>query len=131
MSFKNQPFDWTETAEKSFGVLNKCLEILPILAFPDLQKQFVVILDFYSVAEGLSLLQKKKYGRLCPVRYATPSPSNEEKQYSTFKQEDRAVVFSLKNFRQYRLSRPFVVFSDNQALRAASWEADTYGCLAR
>lgn len=54
-----------------------------------------------------------------------------KRRYSTFQQEDFAVIFCLQKFRHYLRSAPLVFYSHHQALKVAFGKSDIHGRLAR
>lgn len=76
-------------------------------------------------------MQKDEDGKHHPVQYASRKLTKAEAKYSTFELEALAVVFGLKNFRNYLLGAPFTVFSDQKALWEAFTKRDAHGLLTR
>lgn len=65
---------------------------LPVLAFPDFGKSFVLKTDASIQGLGAVLLQKQADGKLHPVAYANRSLSSIEERYAITDLEMLAVV---------------------------------------
>ena len=83
----------------SFEEFKQKLKTTPLLALPDFDFLFVVETDASSVAVGAVLVQKKKDGKIYPVRYASRTTTKMEREYSACEREELAVIFALKKFR--------------------------------
>ena len=63
--------------------------------------------------------------------YASRLLSASEKNYNTFEREALAVIFALKKFRNFLLSKPFRLFTEHQSLRNTFNQKDTHGRISR
>ena len=89
----------------------------PVLAFPILDRQFVLQTDASDVGLGAILTQIDGNGNERVVSYASRTLSDCEKDYSATETELLAVVFAVEYFRVYLLGRKFLLFTDHNALR--------------
>lgn len=77
-------------------------------------------LDTDASNEGLgAVLSQKQDGEIRVLAYASRSLTQPERRYNTTRKELLAVVYGLKQFKQYLLGRHFVLRTDHAALR--SW----------
>ena len=63
----NSRLKWTEEMQQAFDELRIKLTSPPVLAYPDLEKPFVVETDVSSVSVGAVLAQKKQDGKIRPI----------------------------------------------------------------
>ena len=114
---KGRPFCWTEVHDIAFSTLKSGLCSSPVLAFPVLDRQFVLQTDASDVGLGAILTQFDRNGHERVVSYASRTLSDSEKNYSATEKELLAVVFAVEYFRVYLLGRKFLLFTDHNALR--------------
>ena len=120
-------FDWNEQTEHAFQTLKKCLITAPILAHPDISKEFIVMTD----AVGGGLLQEHSSGTLMPIAYFSRALTKRERGYSTYDREAIAIRDTLHRFRHYLLGRPFLLRTDHKPLMYLSEMKDPYGRRGR
>ena len=92
-------FGWTPSMQKSFDTLKKALTTVPVLAFPDFNRPFLVASGSSSAAVGAVLSQLDKNGRQFQMYYASRSLNEVDKNHSTYEREGLAILFALKKFR--------------------------------
>lgn len=125
-------FSWDKEMDKAFHLLKISLSSPPVLAFPNFEKPFGVETDASSVAVGAVLTQKDDDGKTHPVQFASRTMTVAERKYSACEREALAVIFALRKFRLYLLStEPFILMTDQQALKSAFARKDIHGRLAR
>ena len=56
-------FEWATSIQKSFDMLKQALTTVPVLAYPDFSKPFLVATDASSAAVGAVLSQLDENGR--------------------------------------------------------------------
>ena len=66
---KDIEWNWTSRQEEAFNALKDRVTSEPVLAHPELDKQFEVEVDASGFALGAVLLQKKEDGKKHPVAY--------------------------------------------------------------
>ena len=106
---------WNADCEKAFGEIKQALASKPILAIPDLNKEFIVRADASSKAIGAVLLQKHN-DILKPCYYVSRKLLQRECNYPIIEKECLAIVFALHQFSKYLLMSPFIVQSDHKPL---------------
>ena len=125
-------FSSTEETRSSFEQLEQKLTTPLLLALPDFDVLFVVETDASSVAVGAVLAQKKKDGKIHPVKYASRTMNKTERDYSDCEREALAVIFAFEEVRVYLLStQRFLLIMDHQFLQYAFKKKDMHGQLAR
>ena len=107
--------------------------ISTILKYPDLTKEFAIIMDASQVILGAVLTQEykiegKKY--FMPVLYASRSLKGANRQYCVMDLEALAVVWAVETFRLYVMVTHFKVMTDHNAIKALLNKATLEGRLA-
>ena len=77
---KNANFKWTEECDKAFQTLKDHLTKVPVLAYPDFDKPFILDTDASDVAIGATLSQMVE-GEEHPIGYFSRTLTGPEKQY--------------------------------------------------
>ncbi|KAI3758179.1 hypothetical protein L6452_05732 [Arctium lappa] len=109
---KNVKFEWTETQEKAFRILQKKLCEAPILSLPEGSEDFVVYRDTSKMGLGCVLMQ---WGKV--IAYASRQLKIHEKNYPTHDLELASVVFSLKLWQHYLYGTKCTLFTDHKSLK--------------
>jgi hypothetical protein len=105
---KNKPWEWTDECQDAFEKVKYALTNAPVLAPPELEKPFEVVLDASGVGLGAVLLQD---GR--PVAFESRKLSPPEQNYTVTEQEMLGVVHALKVWRCYLEGSDFTVVTDH------------------
>ena len=108
----NQPFQWTEVADRNFNLLKRKITEKPILALPKFEKVFQVETDASGEAIGAVLSQEQR-----PIAYFSEKLNDEKRRYSSYDKEFYAIVQAMKKWRHYLLPKEFILYSDNHALQ--------------
>ena len=74
---KNHPVTLMPAALEAFETLKKKCMTVPVLAFADLEKPFILETDTSGIGLGAMLLQEQEDGKLHPVAYASRALSEE------------------------------------------------------
>ncbi|KAI3696894.1 hypothetical protein L6452_29499 [Arctium lappa] len=109
---KNVKFEWTETQEKAFRILQKKLCEAPILTLPEGSEDFVVYSDASKMGLGCVLMQRGKV-----IAYASRQLKIHEQNYPTHDLELAAVVFALKLWRHYLYGTKCTLYTDHKSLK--------------
>ena len=88
---KTKEFEWTPECEQSFQKLKQKLTTTPVLALPNISKDFVVYCDASRQGLGCVLMQD---GRV--IAYASRQLKEHENRYPTHDLELAAAVHALK-----------------------------------
>ena len=116
---KDQMWTWTEEHQKAFNTLKTQVTSEPILAHPELDKQFELEVDASGFAVGAVLLQKKEDGKQHPVGYYFTTLNAAEQNYDIYDLELLAIVKALKHWRPLLVGSPhkIKVFLDHMNLK--------------
>ena len=109
---KGDKFKWTSVAEESFKLIKKKVTEVPCLVLPDFNKVFEVECDASQFGIGAVLSQE---GR--PIAFFSEKLNEAKRKYSTYDKEFYAIYRALFHWSQYLLYKPFVLFSDHEALK--------------
>lgn len=132
MTSKKRFFVWTEEMETAFQNFKKALKSPPVLTNLDFESSFLVETDAFFVAAVVAPSQKKQDGKVPRVKYISRTMNLAKQKSSACEREAPGTISALKKYRVYLLSgKPFVVLSDQQAMRAALARKDIYGQLTR
>jgi hypothetical protein len=127
---KRQPFVWGEAQEEAFRSLKRLLTSTPVLASPIDDAGYVLDTDASSTGLG-NVLHQWQGEHLRVIGYASRVLSRAERNYRTTRRELLAVIFGLKQFRQFLLGRKFVLRVDRAALTQLRSTTEVVGQAAR
>lgn len=128
---KSEPFVWSDACEDSFNKLKLSLTTAPVLIFPDLNKDFVVVTDASKTSLGFYLTQEGPDGKQHPVSYSGRAVRAHEKTYTTTELELLAIMSALKHYHNYIANRFFTVVTDHVSLKYISSLKLETGRIAR
>ena len=107
----------TPERQAAFDKIKEMLTTAPVLAVPKDDSECVYRLDTdASATSAFAILKQLQDGKYRVVEYASRCFSAAERAYCATHREMAALIFGLKQFRQYLLGRYFVVRVDNMAL---------------
>ena len=109
---KNKPFVWTEECTKAYQELKDLLLKEPVLAYPDFSVPFRLYADASNIGLGAILMQKQE-GREKIICCSSRMFNKSEQNYSAIKKECLAVVWGIKNFRDYLIANHFKAYTDH------------------
>jgi len=108
-------FVWKAEHQKAFETMKDKLTTAPVLAMPSNNGQYILDTDASDMGLG-AVLSQIQNGEEYVIAYASRTLSKPEHNYETTRKELLAVVFGLKQFRQYLLGKPFTIRMDHSAL---------------
>ena len=115
---KDQAFKWKDPQQLAFDMLKQRFTTVPILVFPDIDKQFCLETDAsdFATSAVLSILKDDKWH---PVTYSSHSMSPEERNYPIADKEMLIVIRSLEEWRHYLegANLQFEVWNDHANLQ--------------
>lgn len=120
---KGVPFEWGEEQEAAFTELKKRLTTSPVLAYPCSEGQFTLDTDASDCGIG-AVLSQLQDGEEKVIAYGSRALSKSERNYCVTRREMLAVVHFTNMYRHFLLGRPFLVRTDNTAVRY--WRSMTY-----
>ena len=88
----------------------------PILAHPDFTKPFKLYTDASYTGLGFILAQEKEDGLEHPIRYGSRKLKPAENNYTITEVECSAVVWSVRENKQFLGANLFTLISDHKAL---------------
>src|SRR6187551_3465250 len=109
---KGKEFVWSEACQASFEELRRKLTTAPVLAMPDIHKNFDIYCDASRRGLGCVLMQE---GRV--IAYASRQLRKHELNYLTHDLELAAVVHALKIWRHYILGNRCELYTDHKSLK--------------
>jgi hypothetical protein len=130
LSGKNVTFRWGPEEEAAFVQLKSKLTSAPVLGMPENDGQYLLDTDASDVGLG-AILSQIQGGEERPIAFASRTLQKAERNYETTKKELLAVVYGLKQFRQYLLGRPILIRVDHAALSWLRRTAEPLPQLAR
>ena len=127
---KGVHFCWGPEQETAFVALKEKLTTAPVLGMPENAGQYILDTDASDVGLG-AVLSQVQDGEERVIAYASRTLQKPERNYETTKRELLAVVYGLKQFRQYLLGRPIIIRVDHAALGWLKRTAEPLPQLAR
>lgn len=127
---KNRSFIWTEECKQAFDQLKQVLLSPPILVLPGEEDTFILDTDACDVSIG-AVLSVIKDGKERIVAFAGRTLNKNERNYCVTRKELLAIVYFVKYFRQYLLSKPFTIRTDHAPLSWLKRMPDPVGQNAR
>ena len=109
---KNAPFIWDEKCEASFQELKTRLTTTPILAVPEIGKDYTVYCDASKEGLGCVLMQDRKV-----IAYGSRQLKPHEVNYPTHDLELAAVVFDLKGWRHFLYGARCELYTNHKSLK--------------
>ena len=114
---KGKQFEWTERQQKAFEELKEKLIQYPILAYPDYEKEFILITDASGIGLGAVLSQLNDEGKEVVIAYASRSLNPAEKKYVVTDWECLAIMWAIEHFHKYLIGQKFTIVTDHSALK--------------
>ena len=130
---KDTTFVWSEKCQNALDTLKDALTTAPILAFPDMEKPFILTCDASRSGIGYILGQLDDQGRERVIEYNGRALHAAEKNYSATELEYLAIVEGIKTFKAYlSTGRKFTIVTDHKALKTLNtMNNSTNGRIAR
>ena len=124
-------FTWKEEHETAFRTLKELMLSAPILAFPDMSRQFFLQSDASKVGAGAVLYQIDEEKRKSVVSYASWLFSDTQRRYNTTEREMLALVLSIRKWKPFCYGTKFYAETDHQPLVGYMKLDDPYGKISR
>ena len=113
---KNESFEWTDKCMAMYEKLKAVLLQRPVVAYLDFSIPFRLYTDASNVGLG-AILSQQQEGKERIICCASHTLSKSEQNYSATKKECLAVVWGIKNFRNYLIPNHFKVYMDHYFLQ--------------
>ena len=127
---KNSTFRWTEECQTAFEALKDTLTEAPVLAYPDVEKTFILDTDASKGAVG-AVLSQVHDGVERPVAYYSKTLNIHEQRYCITRKEMVAVVYATRKFKAYLWGQSVKLRTDNAAVSFMLHLKEPEGQLAR
>ena len=128
---KNEPFVWSDKCKESFETLKRALTSSPCLAYPDMEKPFILTTDASTVALSYILSQKQDNVEHV-IAYAGRALRGAELNYGITELEALAVVEGFRHFHTYLYgTNTTTVITDHAALVYIKNNTKIQGRVAR
>lgn len=112
---KDVPFQWTGDCQASFDHLRITLSTEPVIRMPNFSHPFRLYTDASQTAVGAVLAQDIN-GTERVVAYASHALTAAERRWSTYDRELWAIVWAVRQFRQYLGATSFTIITDHKPL---------------
>ena len=109
-------FSWTSECNDAFTELKSRLVSAPILAYPDIEQDFILDTDASGVGIG-AILSQKQDGQKKVITYFSKVLSKSERNYCITRQELLAIVETIKHFHTYLYGVKYTIRADHGSLR--------------
>ena len=113
---KNRPFKWDDECTRACQELKALLLQEPVVAYPDFTVPFRLYTDASNIGLG-AILAQQQGGRERIICCTSRTLNKAEQNYSATKKECLAVVWGIKNFRNYLITNHFKVYTDHYSLQ--------------
>ena len=113
---KNRPFKWDDECTRAYQELKSLLLQELVVAYPDLTVPFRLYTDASNIGLGAILAQQQE-GKERIICCASRTLNKAEQNYSATKKECLAVVWGIRNFRNYLIANHFKVYTDHYSLQ--------------
>lgn len=115
---KNVKFSWTDTCQESFEKIKSLLTSHPILAAPNFEKVFKLMVDASDIGIGSVLIQEDDDGIDHPVCFFSKKLTKYQKGYSTIEKECLGLLMSLQHFDVYlkNARHQVIVYTDHNPI---------------
>ena len=115
---KDTKFKWTSECQDAFESLKEKLITTPILAFPNINKPFILTCDASKSAIGCILSQLGDDNKEHVISYNGRSLRPSEKDYGITELECLlSVIDAVEHYYAYLASQPFKIITDHQAIK--------------
>ena len=128
---KDTKWNWTPECQKAFETLKTNLITPPILAYPDVNKPFIITCDASTTGLGYILSQKDDLGFERVVEFSGRSLRNAEKNYTITELEALSVIAAFRKFHSYVYGNFVTVRTDHEALKYIHKNKNSKGRLIR
>ena len=123
---KYAKFKWTEECQKAFDYLKESLSVIPLLGYPDVEKNFYILyVDASNYCVGGVLVQPCEEGEQLvpgvpfekPIYFLSHKLSETQQRWSTIEKEAFAIKYALEKLDHYLLNAKFIIRTDHKPLQ--------------
>ena len=131
LTSENINFEWNDECENAFNCLKQSLSEVPILAFPQPHKDFILEVDASGLAVGGILSQYQNNSKIHPVAYFSTALTTAQQKWSTYNLEACAMVCAVQHWYIYLTGTKFILNSDHNPLTYLQKKKEPRGKVAR
>ncbi|KAF8791695.1 Retrovirus-related Pol polyprotein like [Argiope bruennichi] len=110
-----QKFIWTDECDNAFNKLKDAQTSVPVLAYPEIGKQFILDTDASHECIG-AVLSQEIDGQERVIAYFSKCLSKQERNYCVTRKELLDIVKAVENFHPYLYGRRFLLRTDHALL---------------
>ncbi|XP_065928361.1 uncharacterized protein [Magallana gigas] len=110
-------FKWTPCCQKAFDFIKESLTVVPLLAYPDTNKPYILYTDASDNCIGACLTQKTDEGEDKPIYYLSHKLSKTQEKWSTIEKEAFAIHYALQKLDHYLHGAQFTLRTDHKPLK--------------
>ncbi|KAK3107412.1 hypothetical protein FSP39_013983 [Pinctada imbricata] len=110
-------FKWTEECQHAFDYLKESLTVVPLLAYPDTNKPYVLYTDASDNCIGACLTQETDEGDEKPIYFLSHKLSHTQTKWSTIEKEAFAIHYALQKLDHYLHGAQFTIKTDHKPLK--------------
>ena len=123
---KYAKFHWTPECQKAFDYIKESLTVVPLLAYPDINKPYTLYCDASDTCIGACLTQactndeKELYGvknNEKPIYFLSHRLSKTQEKWPIIEKEAFAIYYALQKLDHYLHGAEFVIKSDHMPLK--------------
>jgi len=127
---KDTKFYWGKDQETSFQSLKDALINPPVMSLPDFDAEMILTCDASNISISFNLSQKIN-GQEHIIEYGARGFAKIRKNYTICEKELLAVITGVKHYSEYLQRRPFLIKTDNIALKYLTTVKHATGRLNR
>ena len=114
---KGNPFIWSKECEEALTTLKHAMTTSPVLAFPNMNREFTLTCDASRSGLGFILGQVDENNKERVIEFGGRALHKSEKNYSVSELECLAIVEGVKTYKSYLSTGiPFTIITDHKAL---------------
>ena len=110
-------FKWNSDCQAAFDYLKESLSVVPLLAYPDTNKPYVLYTDASNNCIGACLTQQTDENEEKPIYYLSHKLSPTQTKWSTIEKEGYAIYYALQKLDHYLHNAKFTIKTDHQPLK--------------
>ena len=109
-------FKWTPECQTAFDFIKDSLTVVPLLAYPDTNKPYVLYTDASNNCIGACLTQQTEEDEEKPIYFLSNKLSPTQKRWSTIEKEGFAIHYALQKLDHYLHNAQFTIKTDHKPL---------------
>ena len=109
-------FEWTKECQIAFDFLNESLTTVPLLAYPDTSKPYILYTDASDYCIVACPCQQHEVGGK-PIYYLSHKLTTCQTKWPTIEKEAFAISYALEKLDQYLHGAHFIIRTDHRPLK--------------